>query len=58
MNAKPVKKPDTLISFDLSKVLKPEEVQRFRQSAKDAGAKTITDHFLNLTLRLPHQQAA
>jgi len=46
-------KPQTKISFVLEEVVTPEEAARFVQCAKDAGAKNATEHFLNLTLRLP-----
>ena len=44
-------KSRTLISFDLGEVLTPQELSRFRAAAKAAKAKSLTDHFLNLTLR-------
>lgn len=58
MSATVTKPTDTLISFDLRKVLKPEELAMFEASAKQAGAKSLTEHFLNITLRLPQQKAA
>lgn len=48
----------TLISFDLRKVLTDEELIKFQQSAKEAGAPNLTEHFLNLTLRVPQKKAA
>jgi len=48
----------TLVSFDLAQVLKPEEVEKFELAAKQAGAKTLTEHFLNITLRLPTHKVA
>jgi hypothetical protein len=45
----------TRVLFDLADVLSPEEVAKFEESAQKAGAKDLTDHFLNLTLRLPKQ---
>jgi hypothetical protein len=47
----------TLVTFDLSDELTPEEIAMFEASAKAAGAQDITEHFLNLTLRLPEQVA-
>ncbi len=46
----------TRILFDLSDVLSEEEISKFETSAKEAGARNLTDHFLNLTLRLPKQE--
>jgi hypothetical protein len=48
----------TLIRFDLAAILKPEELAKFEEAAKQAGAKTLTEHFLNLTLRLPENRKA
>jgi hypothetical protein len=42
--------PQTLISFDLSQVLTPEELEKFIESAKAAKAETLTEHFLNITI--------
>lgn len=47
------KPANTLISFDLRKILRPEEVCQFEESARKAGAKSLTEHFVNITLRLP-----
>lgn len=49
----------TLIRFDLSDELTPEEIAKFEAAAKEAGAENITEHFLNLTLRVhqPNQAA-
>ncbi len=41
----------TLISFDLAKVLTPEELAKFISAAKEAGSKNLTEHFLAITLR-------
>jgi hypothetical protein len=43
-------KSQTQISFDLSDVLKPEEVERFTKEAERAGVSP-TEHFINLTLK-------
>jgi hypothetical protein len=48
----------TRILIDLEKELTPDELAKFQQAAKDAGAPTLTDHFLNLTLRLPERKTA
>lgn len=48
----PLKRSGTRILIDLQRELTPEELDRFVASAKAAGAPTLTDHFLNLTLRL------
>lgn len=48
----------TLIRFDLADELTAEEIEKFEAAAKEAGAESITEHFLNLTLRVePHQAA-
>jgi hypothetical protein len=51
-------KSRTRIQFDLADVLAPEEVEQFQKAAEEAGAKSLTEHFLNLTLRINPQQAA
>lgn len=43
---------ETEIRFDLKSVLTPEEIARFKEAAKAANAKSLTDHFVNLTLRI------
>jgi len=48
----------TRIEFDLAKVLTPEELEKFANAAKSAGAASLTEHFLNITLRVPHPKAA
>jgi hypothetical protein len=52
------KTPKTLVSFDLREILKPDELARFQSAARKAGAKSLTEHFLNITLRLNEKQAA
>jgi len=42
-----------MIRFDLGAILKPNEVTQFEKSATLAGAGSLTEHFLNITLRLP-----
>lgn len=45
--------------FDLAEVLTPEELAKFQAAAKEAGAPNLTEHFLNLTLRVkPNLQPA
>lgn len=46
----------TRIVFDLRDVLSEAELERFQAAAKEAGAESLTEHFLNLTLRT--EQAA
>jgi len=49
-----VKPPSrTRIIFDLAAEITPEELARFEASATAAGTKDLTEHFLNLNLRLP-----
>lgn len=45
-------KSGTKVLFDLSEELRPEELEKFKDAANRAGANSLTDHFLNLTLRL------
>jgi hypothetical protein len=50
----PTQKPSrTRILFDLAAEITPEELARFEASAAAAGTKDLTEHFLNLNLRLP-----
>jgi len=54
----PIRKSKTLVTFDLADELTPEEIAKFEAAAREAGADNITEHFLNLTLRVhPHQAA-
>jgi hypothetical protein len=41
----------TRVDFDLSEELTAEELARFTAAALAAGAASVTEHFLNLTLR-------
>jgi hypothetical protein len=43
----------TLVQFDLAAELTPDELAKFQAAAEEAGAKNLTDHFLNLTIRRP-----
>jgi len=52
--AKPPKMGGTRILIDLERELTPEELEKFVAAAEAAEAPSLTDHFLNLTLRLPH----
>jgi len=52
------KSSKTRILFDLADVLSPAEIEKFRESAEAAKAKSLTDHFLNLTLRHSPEHAA
>lgn len=55
-NTKPASK--TRVLFDLADELSPEEIAAFEAAAKAAGADSITEHFLNLTIRVePHKAA-
>lgn len=48
----------TRIQFDLADELTPEEIAAFEAAAAEAGAASITEHFLNLTLRVQPTKAA
>ncbi len=43
----------TKIIFDLAAEITPDELTRFEASAAAAGTSNLTEHFLNLNLRLP-----
>ena len=47
----------TQINFDLADVLDPAELEKFRAAAAEAGAPSLTEHFLDLTLRRDHRAA-
>lgn len=48
----------TRIQFDLADVLTAEELEKFQRAAEEAHAASLTEHFLNLTLRVePHKAA-
>lgn len=42
----------TLVRFDLADELTAEEIAKFEAAAAEAGAENLTEHFLNLTLRV------
>ncbi len=48
----------TRIQFDLADVLTPEEIEKFQRAAAEANAPSLTEHFLNLTLRVQPNRAA
>lgn len=48
----------TRILFDLSDELTPEEIAKFEAAAQAAGAENLTEHFLNITLRVEPTKAA
>lgn len=61
MNAtitKPKNPSRTRIVFDLADELSPEEIAAFEARAKEAGAKNLTEHFLNIALRVEPKNAA
>lgn len=54
----PARQSKTLVTFDLRDELTEEEIAKFEAAAAASGAESITEHFLNLTLRVhPHQAA-
>jgi hypothetical protein len=48
----------TRIVFDLEDVLTIEELTQFQASADEAGTASLTEHLLNVTLRLEKEEAA
>lgn len=58
MNEVPNQNSKTLVRFDLADELTPEEIAKFEAAAKAAGAESLTEHFLNLTLRVEPNKAA
>lgn len=44
-------KDRTEIRFDLRSILTEEELIGFQQAAKEAGAKDVTEHLINMTLK-------
>ena len=48
----------TRIVFDLEDVLTVEELSQFQASANEAGARSLTEHLLNVTLRIEKEDAA
>jgi hypothetical protein len=48
----------TRIVFDLEDVLTVEELLKFQASADQAGARSLTEHLLNVTLRIDKEDAA
>lgn len=47
----------TRILFDLADELTTEEIEKFEAAAKESG-ESLTEHFLNLTLRVPQEGRA
>ena len=56
----PTPRPEsqTKIVIDLADELTAEEIADFERSAQAAGAESLTEHFLNLTLRQDSTTAA
>lgn len=53
MSSKPKNKaPETAtkITFDLAQVLTPQELEKFTAAAKAAGASSLKEHFMNISL--------
>jgi hypothetical protein len=48
----------TRIVFDLEDILTVEELLKFQASADQAGARSLTEHLLNVTLRIDKEDAA
>lgn len=51
------KASSTQVIFDLAEELTAEELESFKKAAADQGVD-ITSHFLNITIRKPHDHAA
>lgn len=49
---------NTEIRFDLRSVCTPEEIEKFKAAAHEAKASSLTEHFINLTLRAPEEGRA
>ena len=47
----------TRVLFDLADELTPQEIEKFEAGAKAAG-KDLTEHFLDLTLRVEPRKSA
>ena len=61
MKATPSKQSNrtqTRVIFDLAEVLTAEELAKFQEAAREAKAVSLTEHFLNLTLRHPQTKPA
>ena len=58
MKPKPKTESKTRITFDLRDVLSPDELENFKAAAAQAKAPNLTEHFLDLTLRLTPQKVA
>lgn len=43
----------TRVVFDLRSELSDDEIRQFEKSAATAGAASLTEHFLNITIRKP-----
>ena len=48
----------TRIVFDLEDILTVEELLKFQASADEAGVRSLTEHLLNVTLRIDKEDAA
>ncbi|MES2923718.1 MAG: hypothetical protein V4819_19340 [Verrucomicrobiota bacterium] len=57
MNPEAKTTSQTRVLFDLADELSPEEIEKFEAGAKAAG-KDITEHFLDLTLRVEPRKSA
>ena len=57
-NTETTKTSRTRIVFDLEDVLTVEELAQFQASADEAGARSLTEHLLNVTLRIEKEDAA
>jgi len=58
MKPKPQPESKTRITFDLRDILTPEELEKFKAAAAEAKAPNLTEHFLDLTLRVTPQKVA
>ena len=52
------KSKETEIVIDLEQELKPEELESFREQAREANARDLTEHFKNVFLRVGQEERA
>lgn len=58
MKTNPKPESKTRITFDLRDILTSAELEQFKTAAEEAKAPNLTEHFLDLTLRVKPSHAA